>query len=75
MKIGDLFTRTTIRTDPCVHCGAPTVVVDGGPIHFEVDAETGAKTAWTECYEVVRGRRKTLGVTAEPSSQSPKSGG
>jgi hypothetical protein len=64
MKVGDLFTRTDIETRPCVHCGTPTVDCDGRAMHFEV-AENGAKTAWLECYTVVRGRRKYSGATAE----------
>lgn len=64
MKIGDLFTRTSIDTQPCVHCGAPAVDVGDRCMHFEV-AETGAKTAWQECFTVVRGRRKYGGSVAE----------
>lgn len=53
MKIGTLFTRSrrgeTIPTEPCEHCGDPTVELDGGQrVHWEV-AETGARTAWDEC--------------------------
>ncbi|QNN98154.1 hypothetical protein SEA_SNEKMAGGEDON_52 [Mycobacterium phage Snekmaggedon] len=37
-------------------------------VHFEV-ADTGARTAWVECYSVVRGRRgdrrKYTGTIAE----------
>lgn len=64
MKVGDLFTHTDVETRPCAHCGAPTVDCDGSLMHFSV-AETGAKTAWRECYTVVRGRRKRSGTVAE----------
>lgn len=66
MKLGELFTTSeAIETRPCVHCGEPVVEIDGGPIHFEVDAETGGKTAWMLCTELVGGRRKRSGTSAE----------
>ncbi|MHC9292014.1 hypothetical protein ACRCUN_06075 [Mycobacterium sp. LTG2003] len=64
MEVGDLFTHTAIETRPCVHCGVPAVELDDRTMHFEV-ADTGAKTAWAECFTVVRGRRKYSGTTAE----------
>lgn len=67
MKLGDLFTHTNIDTQPCTHCGAPAVQIEGGPIHFEV-ADTGARTAWEDCYTVVRGRRKRTGTVAAVAS-------
>lgn len=55
MKIGELFTRSrrgeTIATEPCEHCGDPTVAIEHHlytRTHWEV-AETGARTAWPEC--------------------------
>lgn len=54
LKVGDLFTLTDdITTRPCDRT-----------MHFEA-AATGAKTAWPQCYTLVRGRRKDIGTTAE----------
>ncbi|UVT31504.1 hypothetical protein SEA_MASK_73 [Mycobacterium phage Mask] len=69
MQVGEVFTRSDIETQPCVHCGAPAVALDDPrAMHFEV-ADNGARTAWPECFTVVRGRRgdrrKYLGTTAE----------
>ncbi|MEN4460991.1 hypothetical protein ABFV47_07445 [Mycolicibacterium fortuitum] len=63
-KVGDLFTHTDIETRPCIHCGAPAVQLDDRTMHFEA-ADNGAKTAWPQCYTVVRGRQRHSGTTAE----------
>ncbi|GAT01203.1 hypothetical protein [Mycolicibacterium fortuitum] len=65
LKVGDLFTHTAdITTRPCIHCGAPAVELDDRTMHFEA-APNGARTAWPQCYTLVRGRRKDIGTTAE----------
>jgi len=58
-----LFTAETVKTSPCVHCGAPAIAIENETVHFEV-ADTGAKTVWDDCYTTVRGRRKPLGTGA-----------
>lgn len=65
--VGDLFARDHITTSPCVHCGAPAVNCGGRAMHFTV-SETGAKSAWEDCYELVRGRHKPLGTRAGVAS-------
>ncbi|AEN79908.1 hypothetical protein SEA_JAMIE19_52 [Mycobacterium phage Jamie19] len=68
MRIGDLFTCADVETRPCAHCAALAVDLGDRTVHFEV-ADTGARTAWVECYSVVRGRRgdrrKYTGTIAE----------
>lgn len=51
MKVGELFTRADVVTEPCPHCGDPSVVVEHHLYprhHFEVSGN-GAKTAWPVC--------------------------
>ncbi|SUA31593.1 Uncharacterised protein [Mycolicibacterium fortuitum] len=64
LKVGDLFTHTDIKTRPCTHCGAPAAALDDRTMHFEA-ADNGAKTAWAQCYTLLRGRRKKTGTVAE----------
>lgn len=65
LKVGDLFTHTAdITTRPCIHCGAPAVELHDRTMHFEA-ADNGAKTAWAQCYTLLRGRRKKTGTVAE----------
>lgn len=77
MQIGELFTRSrrgeTIDTRPCVHCGAPAIDVEPRTTHFEV-ADTGARTAWDDCFAMVRGQRKPIGTVATIGHENVQAG-
>ncbi|MBU8820466.1 hypothetical protein KL864_31825 [Mycolicibacterium goodii] len=68
MRVGDLFAGNDVETKPCVHCGEQAVDLGDVVVHFEVVADTGARTVRRECLTVVRGRRNNAGTAAEISS-------